>query len=45
VHCLTEIALIFYFSPDNLVGTASHAIAAAGEIQPATKQRPEVEAN
>ena len=29
-------------SPDNLVGTASQALA-TGEIQPATKQRPEVE--
>jgi hypothetical protein len=31
-----------FISPDNLVGTASHAIA-AGEIQPARKQRNEVE--
>jgi hypothetical protein len=31
-------------SPDDLVGTAaSHSALAAGEIQPATKQRPEVE--
>lgn len=29
-------------SPDTLVGTVSHALA-AGEIQPATKRRPEVE--